>query len=106
MAKLVYRDCQRYRRLGAMGRHGGQDLREGHSCNGRRVGAWFFVEGTGAVDGICYSTLGSGNTGPCDLSLTEGRNLKIFLVTCDADTTDCSNADLWTILSPMISTHT
>lgn len=75
------------------------------ASDGRRVGAHFFVAGS-STDGTCYSTLGSGKTGLCDLALTEGRDLDIYLVTCDADTTDCGNEDLWTGLLPIIHTHT
>ena len=76
------------------------------AADGRRTGAWFLIEGSGAVDGICYNTLGSGKTGLCDLELTEGRTLWIFLVTCDADTANCSDENQWTVLSPYIQTTT
>lgn len=69
------------------------------AADGRRVGAWFLIEGSGAVEGICYNTLGSGKAGLCDLELTEGRTLWIFLVTCDADVSNCNDESQWKVLS-------
>lgn len=74
------------------------------AADGRRVGAHFFVNAS-STDGTCYTTLGSGKTGLCDLALAEGRDLTIYLITRDADTTDCGNEDLWTPLLPIMHTH-
>lgn len=81
------------------------------AADGRRSGAWFFITGSGAIDGICYNTLGSGKTGLCDLELTEGRTLTVFPVTCDADTaaSKCATGDVlsddWKLGTPF-TTHT
>lgn len=76
------------------------------AADGKRVGAWFIIVGSGSVDGICYSTLGSGKAGLCDLELTEGRSLTIFLATCDADTANCNDDNQWKVLPSYIETTT
>jgi len=76
-------------------------------ADGRRAGAVLIMTGSGGIVVLCENTLGSGRAGLCNLALTENRDISIYAVTCDGDTTDCSNEDNWTVvLGGGVRTHT
>lgn len=75
--------------------------------DGRRAGAVLIMTGSGGVVVLCENTLGAGSAGLCNLALTENREIDVYAATCDADTTNCTNEDNWTVVrGGGVQTHT